>query len=52
MPRPNPPPSTICKPDAASSASDGTRMLPVPRMIEASVFKSHVRTAPLSAILA
>ena len=52
MPSPSAPPSTICSTDAASSVSEGTRMLPVPRTMEAKVLSSQVRMAAVSAMLA
>ncbi len=52
MPSPNAPPSTICSSDAVSSVSEGTRILPVPRTMEAAVLSNHVRMAAVSAMLA
>ena len=52
MPSPSAPPSPICSVAAPSSVSDGTRMLPVPRTMEASVLRSQISTAPASATFA
>ncbi len=46
QPRPSAPPSRICSAAATISAIEGTRMLPVPRRIDASVLNSHTVMAP------
>ncbi len=46
MPSPRLPPSTICSAEAPRIATEGTRMLPVPRTIEASVLTSQMTIAP------
>ena len=46
MPSPSAPPIRICSTDDTSSVSEGTRMSPVPRSTEASVFSSQISTAP------
>ena len=48
-PSPSTPPSPICSAAAPSSVSEGTRMLPVPRTMEARVLSSQTRTAAESA---
>ena len=44
-PRPSTPPNTIWQAAAPRITVDGSRMLPVPRRIEASVFISHGTSA-------
>jgi hypothetical protein len=42
----------ICSSAAPTSAIDGTRMLPVPRRIDASVLNSHTASAPQNSTVA
>ena len=51
-PSPSSPPSAICSTAAPISAIEGTRMLPVPRRIEASVLNSHTTSAPENSTVA